>query len=126
MDVEIPERGLARLDVFVRRRLAVKRMTWAGFAETAALSRATLHRAVKQSREMRPATLAKIDVALDWPIGTSAHVIDGGTPPIDEAYRGDHAQVDARLQHIEHLLVELNSGVTALNNRFYTPASADA
>lgn len=123
--MEIPERGLARLDVFVRRRLAVKRMTWAGFAEKAALSRATLHRAVKQSREMRPSTLAKIDVALDWPIGTCARVIEGDTPPLDEAYQGDHAQVDARLQHIEHLLVELNSGVSALTNRFDTAAPAD-
>lgn len=121
--VEIPELGAARLEPFVRQRLAAKRMTWAQLASSAALSKDTLWKAAKLSRRMRPETLTKMDIALDWPIGTCAHIIDGGTPPQEAIY---HAKVDARLQKIEMRLTELTQMFGQLNHQLNAWADANA
>lgn len=98
-------------------------MTWAELARTAGLSKDTVYRAVKQARRMRPETLTKIDIALDWPIGTCAHVIDGGTPPQEAIH---HVKVDARLQGIETQLTELTQLLGQLSCRLGPRADANA
>lgn len=112
--MSIPDHGAGRLDAFVRQRLAAKRMSWADLARSASLGKDTIYRAVKQHRAMRPETLTKLDVALDWPIGTCAQVIAGGAAPQEQIH---HAQVDARLQGIERMLTELTHLYGQLNRR---------
>lgn len=78
--VDIPDSGVARLDYFVRRRTSTLRISNYELARRGGPNRTTLHKAVNGTGRLRESTLARIDGALGWAPGSSAHILAGGDP----------------------------------------------
>lgn len=104
--------------MFVQRRLAHRRMSFADLALQAGISKDTIYRAARLGAKMRLATLSKMDGPLAWPAGTCADVVAGGTPPPDEEYRSEHQRVRERLAGIESKLTVLTEAVERLEANY--------
>lgn len=104
--------------MFVQRRLAYRRMSFADLAIHAGISKDTIYRAARGGAKMRPLTLSKIDQTLAWPAGTCAEIVAGGTPPPDEEYRSEHQKVRDRLEGIESKLTVLTTAVARLEANY--------
>lgn len=105
--MEVPERGIRRLDWFIRRDLAAKRMKFTDLADRSGLNRTTFYKAVRNDSTMNGESLLQLDKGIGWPAGTCADVIDGGSPPQAETYRTAHARVDSRLSNMERQLDDI-------------------
>ena len=108
--MDAPDTGLERLNFFVAQRLATLRMTRGDLARRGGPNRSTLSKAISGARTMSTATLTRIDVALGWAPGSSAAILQGGTPTTRVARTasgdvcGDHAHVVTVLRTVESQL----------------------
>ncbi|MDT5368438.1 MAG: hypothetical protein QOC62_2869 [Mycobacterium sp.] len=109
--MDAPDTGLQRLNFFVAQRLAALRMTRGDLARRGGPNRSTLSKAISGARTMSTATLTRIDVALGWAPGSSAAILQGGTPTTRIARTAsgddcaaDHAHVVTVLRTVESQL----------------------
>jgi hypothetical protein len=90
-------------------------MTFTELAKRAGLSRSTFYKAVRNSRGLRPETIAQLDQALEWPPGACAQILNGGDPPPQPPRGNEQARVEARLQCVERQLAALWDAVARID-----------
>lgn len=111
MLVDAPDRGVARLDYFVARRLAMLRISRGELACRGGPSRSTLNKAISGARPLSTATLVRLDASLGWAPGSATAILDGGSPSArlprtgaGDVYSAEHAHVLKVLRTLEGLL----------------------
>lgn len=109
--VDAPDSGVARLDYFVARRLAILRISRGELARRGGPSRSTLNKAITGARLLSAATLMRLDASLGWAPGSATAILDGGSPSArlprtgaGDVCSAEHAHVLKVLHTLEGLL----------------------
>lgn len=101
-----PPAGPARLDHFLRRRIAQMRISPRELARRGGPNRTTLHKAINGTGRLRESTLTRIDAALGWVPGSAAAIIAGGLPQTRMAAAPDD----------EHTITVMNAALDMLGD----------
>ncbi len=111
MIVDAPDSGVARLDYFVARRLAMLRISRGELARRGGPSRSTLNKAITGARPLSAATLMRLDASLGWAPGSATAILGGGSPSArlprtgaGDVCSAEHAHVLKVLHTLEGLL----------------------
>jgi len=119
--VNAPDSGVARLDYFVARRLAMLRISRGELARRGGPSRSTLNKAITGARPLSAATLMRLDASLGWAPGSATAILRGGTPSarLPRTRAGDvcsaeHAHVLKVLHTLEDMLGDCRELVSEL------------
>ena len=104
--MQIPNRGIARLDYYVNERRFVLDITRSQMFARGGPSPSTMHKALAGDRGLSSISLDRIDRALGWTPGSAESVLDGGTPTSQIPARSDaggcpaHDHVHAVLESV--------------------------
>lgn len=118
--MQIPNRGIARLDYYVNERRFALDLTRSQMFDRGGPSPSTMLKALAGDRGLSNISLDRIDRSLGWAPGSAASVLDGGTPTSQIPARGDaggcpaHDHVHAVLESVRIQLQSANRLINGL------------